>query len=77
MTQTMKPITLKVPPDLLEQADFIARALGFSRAELIRQALARDLRTYGKAVAEVQNLHKEHYHKYQDWLQAQQGQGAV
>jgi metal-responsive CopG/Arc/MetJ family transcriptional regulator len=70
MKTTMQPITLKVPLPLLAQADFIAHTLGFSRAELIRRALAKDLQTYGKAVAEVQSYHKELSYRYQEWLRS-------
>jgi metal-responsive CopG/Arc/MetJ family transcriptional regulator len=62
----MKAISFTLPIQLLEQVDAIAKALGCSRAELMRSSLTRDLQSQDKNFTEVQ----EQYSRYQEWLRA-------
>ena len=60
----MKAISFTLPIQLLEQVDAIAKALGCSRAELMRSSLTRDLQSQDKNFLKVQ----EQYSRYQEWL---------
>ena len=62
----MKAVCFTLTIQQLEQVDAIAKALGVSRAELIRCSLIRDLQSNNNNFAKVQ----EQYSKYQDWLQS-------
>ena len=62
----MKAVCFTLPVQQLEQVDAIAKALGVSRAELIRCSLTRDLQSNNNNFAKVQ----EQYSKYQDWLRS-------
>ena len=62
-------ISVRMPSELLEQLNFVAKALDMNRADLIRTVLARDL-GFSKTpnTALVKEYQKELHHKYHHWL---------
>jgi len=44
------PITIKVPSEMLEELDRIARALGRSRSDLVREGIEYIIAKYGHAL---------------------------
>jgi hypothetical protein len=66
-------ISVRMPPQLLEQLSSVANALDTNRADLIRTILARDL-GFAKTpeIALIKEYQKKLHHKYQNWL-AQKG----